>query len=85
MKTMTLRGIDEELARGLERLASQERGSLNAVILHLLRDKLGLSKPKFREIHHDMDDLAGTWTEEEAREFDNVVREFSSIDAEMWT
>lgn len=84
MKTLTLRGIDDELARGLERLAQQGRESMNGVILHLLRDKLGLSKPKFREIHHDLDDLAGTWTDEEAREFDVVVSEFSRIDEELW-
>jgi len=84
MKTLTLRGIDEELAGGLERLARQGRESMNGVILHLLRDKLGLSKPKFREIHHDLDDLAGTWTDEEAREFDAVVSEFSRIDEELW-
>ena len=47
MKTLTLRGIDEELAGRLERLARQGRESMNGVILHLLRDKLGLSKPKF--------------------------------------
>ena len=84
MKTLTLRGIDDQLARGLEALARQGRDSMNAVILRLLRDRLGLSKPKFREIHHDLDDLAGTWTEEEAREFNAVVQEFSHIDEEMW-
>ncbi len=84
MKTLTLRGIDDELAQGLERFAHQGRDSMNAVILRLLRDKLGLSKPKFREVHHDLDDLAGTWTKGEAQEFDTVMREFSHIDEEMW-
>lgn len=84
MKTLTLRGIDDELARGLQQLAQQGRNSVNAVILHLLRDKLGLCKPKFREIHYDLDDLAGTWTKQEAQEFNGVVRDFSHIDEEMW-
>lgn len=84
MKTLTLRGIDDELARGLEEVAQQGRDSMNSVILRLLRDRLGLTKPKFREVHHDMDDLAGTWTQEEANEFDDVVRDFSHIDEEMW-
>jgi len=84
MKTLTLRGIDEELANRLEREAARERGSVNFVILSLLREKLGLSKPKFRKVHHDMDDLAGTWTEDEAREFDEIVREFSQVDKDLW-
>jgi hypothetical protein len=58
---------------------------MNAVILDVLREKLGLSKPRFRETHHDLDDLAGTWSPEEAREFDAVVQDFSRIDEEMWT
>jgi hypothetical protein len=85
MKTLTLRGIDAELAQALESSARQAQESMNALILHLLRDKLGLSKPKFRETHHDLDDLAGTWTREEARRFDKVVSDFSHIDEEMWT
>ena len=84
MKTLTLRGIDEELAGELEQLARQRHDSMNGVILRLLRDKLGLSKPKFRQRHHDLDDLAGTWTEQEAREFDEAVREFSRVDEEVW-
>jgi len=84
MKTLTLRGIDDELAEELEKTAKQRHDSMNRVILQLLRDKLGLSKRRFRKAHHDLDDLAGTWTEEEAREFDDVVREFSRIDEELW-
>ena len=57
---------------------------MNSVILHVLRDRLGLSKRKFRTVRHDLDDLAGTWTEEEAREFDDVACEFSHIDKELW-
>ena len=84
MKTLTLRGVDEELARGLEGMARQRHDSINAVILRVPRDRLGLSKPRFNEIHHDLDDLAGTWTPEEAREFDAVVHDFSRVDEEMW-
>ena len=84
MKTLTLRGMDDELARGLEQLSRQGRDSMNAVILRVLRDSLGLSKPRFREVHHDMDDLAGSWTDEEAREFDTITGDFSKIDEEMW-
>ena len=84
MKAQTLRGIDDELAQELEHVALQRHESMNGVILQLLRDRLGLSKPKFRKVHHDLDDLAGTWTPEEAREFDEAVRDFSRVDEELW-
>ena len=84
MKTLTLRGIDDELSSRLERIAQQGQESMNGVILHLLRDKIGLSKPRFKEEYNDLDDLAGTWTQEEAREFDAVTSEFSRIDGELW-
>jgi hypothetical protein len=84
MKTLTLRGIDKELANQLERISKQGHESMNAVILRLLRNRLGLDKPKFREIHDDLDDLAGTWTEEDRREFEEATGAFSRIDEDLW-
>ena len=84
MKTLTLRGVDQELAAELERLAAVERESMNATVLRLLRDGLGLSKPKFNQTHTDLDDLAGTWTEEDRRAFEAATSAFSKIDEGLW-
>jgi plasmid stability protein len=84
MKTMTLRGVDDDLAYALDRLARRNGHSVNAEVIGLLREKLGLSKPQFHAVHHDLDHLAGTWTEEDAREFEQAVSDFSRVDDEVW-
>lgn len=34
--------------------------------------------------HDDLDHLAGTWTDEEAAEFDAALAEQRKIDSELW-
>jgi hypothetical protein len=50
------------------------------VIEILESQKSALNGPPF----HDLDDLMGTWTEEEADEFDRILKEIRTIDPEMW-
>ena len=45
MNRLTLRGIDEELASCIRRLATQEGISLNRAVLQLLRAGAGLGQP----------------------------------------
>ena len=49
----------------------------------MLEEALGLtSGPKMRQ--HDLDHLAGTWSQEEADEFDAALAEQRRIDPELW-
>ncbi|MBD3322467.1 MAG: hypothetical protein GF350_15300 [Chitinivibrionales bacterium] len=34
--------------------------------------------------HHDLDYLAGTWSEKEKKEFDSTLKKMRTIDMEMW-
>ena len=34
--------------------------------------------------YHDLDFLAGTWSEEDAAEFDNATEGFRRVDEELW-
>ena len=60
MTTMTLRGIDDNLATSLKEMAKQEGLSLNALALRLMREAAGIDKRKRSAAHHDLDSLAGT-------------------------
>ena len=84
MKAITIRGIDGDLDSALRRRAKDSETSVNATILKILREYLGLRKRRFAVVHHDLDHLAGGWTEEEKKAFDEAVSAFSEIDAEMW-
>ena len=84
MKRLTLRGIDEELEEELQKRAERWSCSLNATILRLLREATGQTQKKFGRRYHDLDDLAGTWSEEEKEEFDEALAPLSRIDEELW-
>ncbi len=84
MKPITLRGVSKELERILRRTAAETGESLNRVAIALLERGAGLSRRPGRVIHHDLDHLAGTWTEEEADAFDAELEQQRRIDAELW-
>ena len=84
MSTMTLRGIDEKTAAALKDKARHEGTSANAVALRLLRQTLGLEKPRRNAIHNDLDHLAGTWSAADAADFSNATAPFEAIDENLW-
>lgn len=86
MHQLTIRGFDEELERRIRRLASREGISLNRAVLKLLRRGAGLGEghDKPDTVGDSLDHLVGTWTAEEAAEFDRALEEFSRIDEEVW-
>ncbi len=84
MKQLTIRGFDDTLERRIRDLARSEKISLNQAVLRLLRKGAGLEDDPGDQIGSSLDDLIGTWTEEEGRAFDKAVSDFEVIDEEMW-
>jgi DNA polymerase III delta prime subunit len=84
MTTMTLRGIDENLAQTLKEMARTQGVSLNALALRLIREATGVDKRKRTLVHHDLDTLAGTWSAEEETVFQAATRSLETIDEDMW-
>ena len=86
MAQLTIRLVDAELRMRLEAQARQRGLSLNRTVLALLREAIGLrhhqSGPPIE--FNDLDHLAGTWSEEEAAQFDNELRKQRRIDEELW-
>ena len=86
MDQLTITGIDDELSACLRGMAERERISLNQAALKLLRKGAGLTdgrKPT-GPIGSSLDDLFGTWTEAEAKEFDSALQVFETVDEEAW-
>jgi len=83
--TLTLRGLDEEEARRLREKAKREGISLNALLLRLIREGAGLARRPWLQRHHELDALAGTWSEEEAAAFTAAIEDTERIDPEMWS
>ena len=85
MKTISLRGVDDEIAKKLKEQAVQRGTSVNTLILQFIRSSIGLKAPAVRRHkHHDLDQLAGTWTDEDAAEFIRATSNFERIDKELW-
>lgn len=84
MKAMTLRGIDNSLERALRERAERASSSVNATILAILRESTGLARPSRRRAHHDLDHLAGTWSDADVREFGAAIDPLAQIDEELW-
>ena len=85
MKVITLRNIPSEVALLIETRRQQSGLSLNKTVIRLLEESLCVSgSPGSPKRYRDLDDLAGTWTGKEAREFDEILAEQRRIDPEMW-
>ncbi|KAF0221365.1 MAG: hypothetical protein FD174_503 [Geobacteraceae bacterium] len=84
MATMTLRGIDERIAAALKEKARKEGTSVNALMLRVLKESLGIEKKKRSVVYDDLDQLAGTWSKKDAAEFEQATAVFEKVDEEMW-
>ena len=77
----------ENLAREIEDLAQKEGLSRNQAVLRLLRKALGIGEggdESRNAIGSSLDWFVGSWTEEQAREFDEAVADFETIDEDLW-
>jgi hypothetical protein len=84
MKTISIRGIDAETDRVIKARAQQDNLSVNQWILQALKKAAGTGKePRFKK-YNDLDHLAGTWSKEEAKEFQRNIRIFEKIDKAVW-
>lgn len=82
---LTLRGLSPELESCIQRLAAEEKISLNKAALKLLAKGAGLTKDKKTVIGKDLDHLFGTWKALEAETFLESIKSCEQIDADFWT
>ena len=84
MGAITIRGIDNEIAKALKERAKKEDTSINSIVLRIVREALGLEKKKRTVIYTDLDHLAGTWDKKDYAEFQRKIADFETIDKNIW-
>lgn len=84
MKAITLRRVPPEVARVIQRKRGETGESLNKVVIGLLEEGAGVRKKRRKVLHHDLDDLAGAWSREEAAVFERSLTAQRQIDPELW-
>lgn len=84
MKTITVRNIPPEVAKLIRDRARRKRLSANRAVLDLLLERAGHHPDRQEELHHDLDELAGAWSRQEAKEFDKELTAQRTVDERLW-
>ena len=85
MKQLTIRGLGDELAQAIRRLANRNGTSLNRAAVELLRRGAGLERGQGSDtVGSSLDHLIGTWSDAEADEVAQALGHFETIDEAMW-
>lgn len=86
MKALTVRDIPPEVARQLAERARARGASASRTIVKILEEYFRGGRDEQRNdlLHHDLDDLAGSWSAEQAAAFDASLREQRTIESDVW-
>jgi hypothetical protein len=84
MKTITVRGVDPDLDQAIKSRAEGDNISVNQWVLKILKKATGMEKEPLFKKHHDLDELAGGWTKEDAAAFQKNTQIFERIDEDVW-
>lgn len=77
-KQITVRGVSKELSERLERLSRARGKSLNATVLELLEQAIGVDARRERLERY------ATWTREDLQEFNGALEAQRCIDERAW-
>lgn len=80
MADILLRDIDPEMAERIKALARERGWPIHDVILHLLKQSLGLADPAPPKEPGDIARLHGAWGEDESRAFDDALRALERLE-----
>lgn len=77
-KQLTVRGVPDETSRRLEALSRERGTSVNATVLEVLNQAVGVDERRRRLERYV------TWSEAEAQQFDAALSEQRAIDEDLW-
>ena len=76
--------LDAATMAWIEAEAARSGEPVGNVVRRLIYRGLETERAAQPVVHHDLDDLAGTWSEEEAAEFRRISDEFNRVDPTIW-
>lgn len=80
-----LRNISNGVMASLKKKADEQKISVNSLILQIIENDLGFSHTKKKAVFHDLDYLAGTWSDKDLKMFEENTKSFEKIDKELWS
>lgn len=85
MKQLTIRGVGEKVHMAIKDQADRKGMSVNRYVRSILREAVGLgSERSSQNTYHDLDHLAGTWTQQELEAFEMSLSPLRKIDQDLW-
>ena len=85
MKSISIRGVDDQLAFLLKQEAEAVRKSVNQFVLETLKKQVGLNKIKqYTHVYYDLDSLFGRWPKDEFNGIQDKIDAERRIDQEIW-
>lgn len=82
MSQMTIRQIPDAVERRLRSMAKRNHTSLNKAAVAALSAGVGVDATTHRK--RDLSGFVGTWSDEQAREFNERLKVFEHTDDEVW-
>jgi len=85
MKTITIRGIDEETALNLKKKSHENKKSMNQFIIDIIRQALHMDKSKkFTKEYNDLDNIFGIWSQQDFDRIQGEINADRKIDPDLW-
>ena len=84
MKSMTIHGIDDQLAEMIKSKAEAENLSINKTIKKLLETSLGIKPQPPQKNIDNFKEFCGILTEEDENEFNTAISDMNEMDPEDW-
>lgn len=82
---ITIQHLDEASADWIEDQASRRGVDKETVVLNLIHEGISLEQKKQRlPVHHNLDRFAGSWSKEDAEEFERATEPLRQVDEELW-
>ena len=82
MKQLTVRNVSVDIEKALRAEQRRSGASLNQTVIDLLRKALGLVAG--RPYQNGLARLAGTWSDEDLKQFEAQTEIFETIDGDLW-
>lgn len=81
---LTIAALDQTTTEWIEQEARRTGHSVDAVVRRLIYRGLEVERRTGDQRHHDLDELAGTWSDTEVQEFQQAVAALDQIDPKLW-
>lgn len=84
MKSLTLHALDDQLATQIRHRAKELSISMNELAKRILAEGLGIKAQTTPHNRKMFEAFCGSWTENDAKEFDSNTSDMNKIDQADW-